>query len=1138
MSASSLDRSLRKSYLDLEYANPSGHPVHLDLHLPAESSKALPLIIWIHGGDWRGYDWMRGDKALCPVLSYTDKGYAVASVQYRLAPEFNFPEQLIDCKAAARWLRAHASEFGIDPARFVAWGFGGGALLANLLATTSDTDVFDRGEHLDQSSAAQAVVDTNGISYLYWSVDHNPLAYWITCYFNLQRNAMLRSIGLEDGETAFFGGPMNSMPKVCMSASPGSYVASKAMPPILIVTGTESRIVSFSQRTRYFKELRRESQDATILYVNGNGQGGARLFEHPLVSVFLARHIEGREVPGCEALGQISVSTPGERDKVYSNYQDELSTISMQSGTVEWWSNPIRGFSHPLVEERSCWSSILKREVQYLVCLPPSYHREPERRFPTLYINTVGVITVHEHSLDFVELPYAAMLAGKMPEMIIVLPNNAFAQYKDRRVGVYLQNKSERMLMKDFIPHVDETFRTIPRAEGRALQASCGGSIENLAFAVRRRRPLFSVVSVSAPLFRPGVLRLLKRRRKAIGRETVIQLCHDRKDSFGVGAEGTKLVEAMRANGIAFDYIAPSAPGLHTWIEFALATKGNAFEVFVQRFGAHDPRFAQAPETGARRYDDLAYAKRGDRELRLDLRMPESPSAPVPLVVWIHGTDWRGALFNEGDKRPCPAETLVSDGYAVASVEYRFAAEAPFPAAIDDVRDAVAWLRARAAQYGLDASRVALCGDSSGGALALLAVLRGPGAIDAQAVVSCSAPTDLGSLDAMRWRDVLGGGAIHGHPSSGVSKFLGGKEPRAASPIAFAAASAPPHLFIHGALDRVVSPRQSGLMHRGLIACGADSRLAIVDEGGHGFASMQRQAIPLARAFLDAKLRGEPAALAGHDQALRPRVNRLGATSYPEFRDPIARENLDAAYHVLRSEILGQDWSFLLALPPSYDREPTREYPTLYLLHDVEESPRDYFNYIEMRRDAMLAQAAPEAIVVIVNASCLGEYRDASPGPRVETALTRELLLHVEARWRARPTADARWLEGFGLGANAALRLAFKRPETFGAASAICPVAEPASWAGDGVADWLAANLDAARASARMQLVGLEGATETDRLAQLFESQGVPYRRLTSGLATDDPLIAYLEGDFDVFAFQRDPSIAREVRESVEVELI
>src|SRR5690606_2991084 len=143
--------------------------------------------------------------------------------------------------------------------------------------------------NLDQSSAVQALVDTNGIGYLYWGENTNPLAYWISCYFNLQRNELLRSVGLTDSETAFFGGPSSSKPKLCLSASPGSYVASKVLPPTMIVTGTESRISSFTQRTRYFKELRRESKDVTMLYLNGSGHGGARLYTHPLIEAFLAR---------------------------------------------------------------------------------------------------------------------------------------------------------------------------------------------------------------------------------------------------------------------------------------------------------------------------------------------------------------------------------------------------------------------------------------------------------------------------------------------------------------------------------------------------------------------------------------------------------------------------------------------------------------------------------------------------------------------------------------------------------------------------------------------------------------------------------------------------------------------------------
>ena len=91
----------------------------LDLYLPAKP--AGPLLVWIHGGGWRG-----GTKNNPPGLALVGKRFAVASVEYRFSQHAIFPAQIEDCKAAIRWLRAHASEYGYDPKRVGVWGASAG----------------------------------------------------------------------------------------------------------------------------------------------------------------------------------------------------------------------------------------------------------------------------------------------------------------------------------------------------------------------------------------------------------------------------------------------------------------------------------------------------------------------------------------------------------------------------------------------------------------------------------------------------------------------------------------------------------------------------------------------------------------------------------------------------------------------------------------------------------------------------------------------------------------------------------------------------------------------------------------------------------------------------------------------------
>ena len=143
-------------YRDLPYLT-NGHPrQNLDLYVPTDGTN-LPLIINIHGGAWQA-----GSKEMGPPMDYLRRGYAVASINYRLSQHALFPAQLDDCKAAVRWLRANAAKYNLDPDHFAAWGYSAGGHLAALLGTTGDVKTFDAGENLGVSSRVQAVVDYFG----------------------------------------------------------------------------------------------------------------------------------------------------------------------------------------------------------------------------------------------------------------------------------------------------------------------------------------------------------------------------------------------------------------------------------------------------------------------------------------------------------------------------------------------------------------------------------------------------------------------------------------------------------------------------------------------------------------------------------------------------------------------------------------------------------------------------------------------------------------------------------------------------------------------------------------------------------------------------------------------------------------
>src|SRR5262245_52847203 len=128
--------------------------------------------------------------------------------------------------------------------------------------------------------------------------------------------------------------------------------------------------------------------------------------------------------------------------------------------------------------------------------------------------------------------------------------------------------------------------------------------------------------------------------------------------------------------------------------------------------------FAAADEEVVR-HNDVVYAEADGQKLLLNLYLPKDAVAKnaerPPLVVFIHGGSWRA-----GSYKSCSVEFLAEEGFAVASIEYRFTSVAIFPAQIHDCKAAIRWLRAGAEKYGYDATRIGVAGSSAGGHLAAL----------------------------------------------------------------------------------------------------------------------------------------------------------------------------------------------------------------------------------------------------------------------------------------------------------------------------------------------------------------------------------------------------------------------------------
>jgi acetyl esterase/lipase len=264
-----------RAFRDVEYARAGTAALALDLYVPP-AEKPPPLVVWVHGGAWRS-----GSKSGVPILPLCDRGYAIASVDYRLSPVAKFPAQVHDLKASIRFLRASADKYGIDAARIAITGGSAGGHLAALVGVTNSSKEHegDVGEHRGASSDVQAIVDfygpTNLTTILAQSTPH----------------------GLSVREPALkllFGGAPEEQPELAKLASPVLHVDASD-PPLLIFHGDQDPQVPINQSHELVGAYKKRGVAATLEVVYGGVHGG-KLFYTPeqlaQVAEFLDKHLK------------------------------------------------------------------------------------------------------------------------------------------------------------------------------------------------------------------------------------------------------------------------------------------------------------------------------------------------------------------------------------------------------------------------------------------------------------------------------------------------------------------------------------------------------------------------------------------------------------------------------------------------------------------------------------------------------------------------------------------------------------------------------------------------------------------------------------------------------------------------------
>ncbi len=248
-----------KLHRDVPYATVDGHALQLDLYIPTSVSQPK-LVVWIHGGGWRG-----GSKAKPPIRRVVDEGYALASISYRFSDEAIFPAQIHDCKGAIRWLRAHADDYGIAAQSIAVAGSSAGGTLALLLGTSGGVEELegDIGGNRGQSSRVQAVINYFGPSDFVFRGETQPdVAY-----------------SEKSGSFALLGGKKFGAvnKQLELSASATRYVSADS-PPLLVLHGSADELVLPNQAERIVEAYQQAGLDARLIMLDGAGHGGGRFF--------------------------------------------------------------------------------------------------------------------------------------------------------------------------------------------------------------------------------------------------------------------------------------------------------------------------------------------------------------------------------------------------------------------------------------------------------------------------------------------------------------------------------------------------------------------------------------------------------------------------------------------------------------------------------------------------------------------------------------------------------------------------------------------------------------------------------------------------------------------------------------------
>jgi len=257
---------------NIAYAEPSTARQNFDLYLPmGKDGQKFPVVVWIHGGAW-----MMGSKEWDNVKYLVRHGYAIASVDYRVSTETNFPAQIQDCNAALNFILSHAADYNLDTNKLVIGGASAGGHLALLLGMARQEKQFGA----NPAVKPLCILDFFGPTGLDQQLE--------------DMQSICSQKGMEtirDAGSKLLGGPLENEVAKARWASPITY-ASTANPPVLILQGGKDDLVPVAQSQRLHAALDHEGIKNQLIVLPDVGHDGP-LFSIPEVETKVLGFLNG-----------------------------------------------------------------------------------------------------------------------------------------------------------------------------------------------------------------------------------------------------------------------------------------------------------------------------------------------------------------------------------------------------------------------------------------------------------------------------------------------------------------------------------------------------------------------------------------------------------------------------------------------------------------------------------------------------------------------------------------------------------------------------------------------------------------------------------------------------------------------------